>query len=111
MRVAQDAVLPETCDIRRPVSVADGYGAQTLTFPASGSAAACRLGAPRSQQERVIADRLSPLSAYTVTLPAGTDVLETDNIVTDSRTLRVVGIMRDSYETAVRVVAAEVGNE
>jgi len=108
MRDTQYEALPETATIRRTTETSDGMGGRQ---PATSDVGVtpCRL-APlgQSAQERVIAERLTGMTAYVATLPAGTDVRMEDEISIGARVLRVIAVLGRSYETARRVVCVEM---
>ena len=108
MRATLNASLPDTCEISRVTLEPDGAGGQTETWETIVTVA-CRVApSGRSPQERVIAERLSNESTWTLTLPAETDVQAGDRIVVGTRTFRVAGVLTRSFETARRVVCSEV---
>jgi head-tail adaptor len=108
MRATQEEALQDTCTIQGDTEVSDGLGGFTKTS-VTVATTVCRVGPTgRSPEERVIADRVSPVQTYTITLPALTSVLEKHRVVTGGRTFEVVGVVRHTYETARRCVCVEV---
>jgi head-tail adaptor len=118
IRADQELLMPDSGQISRRTLTSDGMGGQTESWAAQGTAKACRIGTGgRSAEERRIAERVGAVMSYVVTLPAGTDITEADRIVvtpsalsavSGTRTLEVVGIVRDSVGTCVRAVCVEV---
>jgi len=108
MRATQEEALPDTCVISRATLTADGAGGQTETW-ATVATVACRVAAMGGRgAERLIADRLSAVTPYVVTLPAETDVEPEDRIVIGTRTLEVAAVLAiEGWETARRVAAVE----
>ncbi len=108
MREAAEAALPDTAQIRRRTLTPDGAGGHTESW-STVTTVACRV-APlgRSPDERVIAERLTATSAWTITLPALTDVQPADQIVVGTRVFGVAGALVRSEEITRRVVCVEV---
>jgi len=108
MRSMQAQGLPETVIIQRCSLESDGAGGSVETWTEAGSVGG-RIGLiGKSEQERMIAERLGISQGYMVTLPAGTDIGEQDRLTIDGRTFEVVGVVRGSWETARRAVCKEV---
>ncbi len=109
MRATQDMALPSSCAISRVALTSDGAGGQTESW-STNATVSCRLGAlGNSGAERVIAERLTSVTPFVVTLPAGTDVLPKDRIVVDGRAFEVVVVLdKAAWETARRVAVTEV---
>jgi head-tail adaptor len=106
MRATQAAALPESATITRFTFVSDGMGGQIET-PAVAGTPACRVG-PGKASERVIAGRLTVVTVFPVTFPAGTDVRSSDRITVGTRTFEVIGDGAHALETARRVECVEV---
>jgi hypothetical protein len=108
MGATQALTLTETGTITRYAVVDDGAGGVTRGA-ATATTLACRIGpAGKSGEERLIAERVAPQMAYTLTFAAGADVRESDTIVVGSRSFEVAGVVRHTFETARRVVCTEV---
>jgi len=107
LRAMQERNMPETVTRRRHVLTDDGHGG--FNSADSDGTTSGRIGPTgRSPEEQMIAARVSGKQVYTVTVPAGFDVIEADQLIVGSRTFEVVGVVRRSYETARRVVVVEV---
>ncbi len=107
MRTTQEAALPDTCVRSRPQYSSDGRGGQTVGTP-NTTTFACRI-APTSGRELEVAARLTSAVAYTVTLPAGSDVRAEDSLAVGGRTLQVIAVLAGgAWETARRVLCVEV---
>ncbi len=108
MRSTLNSSLPDTAQVQRKSLTSDGAGGFTETW-ATVATMACRVApSGQSPQERVIAERLTAMSTWTVTLPAGTDVQPADRVVVGSRTFEVVAALARSEEIARRIVCTEV---
>ena len=108
MQTVQEDAQPATATIQRFTRVSDGAGGQTETW-ATASTASCRVApSGRAPEERAIAERMSAVSIWTLTLPADTSVLVADRIAVGTRTFEVVAALARSYETARRVICTEV---
>ena len=107
MRATLDASLPDTATVSRDTEVSDGAGGWTVTTATSGPVA-CRV-APAGGREAVIAGKLDSVAAWTITLPALTDVTAKDRIVVGARTFEVAAVLGPrSWEIARRVLCLEI---
>jgi len=108
MRATLNASLPDSCQVSRKTTTSDGAGGQTESW-GTVVTVACRVSPTgQSPQERAIADRLSGVSVWTITLPANTDVTIADRLVIGARAFEVAGVLARSYEVSRRVVCVEV---
>lgn len=109
LRVAHREALPETATIRRMTEASDGMGGRRKMPATLSVELPCRL-APlgQSAQERIIAERLTGVTAYVATLPAESDVQMEDELEIRGHTLRVIAILGSSFETARRVACMEM---
>lgn len=107
MRTQQAAALPDAAEIWRYTSADDGAGGQLQTWAKLADTTG-RVGAPSSPAERAIAERLTGVVTYTVTLPYNTTITSRDRVKISGRTFEVVGPVNGSWETARRVVCVEV---
>lgn len=107
-RAVQTGNLPDTAIISRYTSASDGAGGVTETWAAVGTAD-CRLASGGlTAAERAVAEKLSAVSTWIVTLPQGTSVTEKDRIAISSRTFEVASVGAWSYESASRALCVEV---
>lgn len=107
MRTVQEAALPDSCTRSRPNLSSDGRGGQIVGTPDT-KAFACRV-APTTGREAEVAARLTSQVSYTVTLPAGSDVLAEDTLSVGGRVLQVIAVLAGgAWETARRVLCVEV---
>lgn len=109
MRAQAESAMPETVEIRRKTEVGDGAGGFTEQWSVIATVSG-RIAPTGSQpQERVVAEKLSVVSPWTVTLPAGVDVTVSDRLVIGGRTLEAVAVLAPrSWEISRRVLCAEV---
>lgn len=108
MRIELEKSLPDSCQIQRATKVSDGAGGSTETW-ATVATVACRIGPTgRQPEERAIADRLTNLTSWTLTVPALTDARVSDRLVVGSRVFEVAGVLARSHEIARRIVCIEV---
>ena len=108
MRSTLDDSLPDTAQVQRKTLTGDGAGGYTESW-ATVATVACRVApSGQSPQERVIAERLTATSTWTLTIPALTDVQPADRIVVGAQTFDVVAALARSEEIARRVVCVEV---
>jgi len=103
MRAAQQLTMLTACYVRRKSSTTDSQGGHTTTN--SDTATVCRI-APTGGDEAEIAAKLEAVTAYTITLPYGTDVLASDEIVIGSTVYAIRAVLDGGdMATAVRVIA------
>ncbi len=108
MRATLDASLPDTAEIRRRTLASDGAGGYTEAWNLVVTAA-CRLAPTgRLPQERLIAERVSNASTWTLAVSAGTDVQVGDQVTVGARILEVAAVLARSDEIALRVIVTEV---
>lgn len=107
LRAEQTASLDKSCAVRTYAATvidAEGGGDPTST----DMTVACRVGNPTAQ-ERIIASRMGQAMDNVVTLPFGTVVASTSQIVVDSATYEIVGTNDgQSNQAAVRVMVKRV---
>lgn len=107
MRKTQELNLPETVYIQRltVTNGADGWHEAWDTVATVNG----RLGEPKGEMEKSIASTVVAGKVWVITLPVGTDVLDTDQIQISSKNYRIhwtnVG---KSHATALRVIVTEV---
>jgi head-tail adaptor len=108
IRIVQNLALPDAAQIRRKTEVNSALGVEE-TWANHGSPVACRIGRiDRQPEERAIVERVGALVGYTVTLPASTDVTEADRLIISSRTFEIIGVIKKSYETALKLICVEM---
>lgn len=108
MRAQATASLDQSCILRTfAASTVDAEGGDTPGV-ATDTTVACRKATP-SGREREIASRLGKEVDVVFTLPYGTTVPDTAQIVHSSGTFEKVDVnLRQSYQTAVRVAGKQV---
>lgn len=109
MRETAELTFDRTCQIMRDRTPAgDGKGGTKRTRTAAGSPTPCRIGLVTPAMQALLDEtRVRSRSVRTVTLPAGTAVLSTDQLVIDGVTYDAVEIAGGgSVQSALRVVVA-----
>ena len=107
MRATQDSNLPETAYIQRQTITngADGWSEAWTTV----STVNARLGEPKGELEKAVASTITVGKVNVITLPVGTDVLDTDQIQISGTNYRVHWTNKDkSHITALRVIVTAV---
>ena len=100
LRAEQNKLLPETGDIKRR-NFQNGLQGDFEFWSRNNP---CRL-TPGFGVWRESADRFQGITAFTLTLPWGTDIKAGDKIIVGSRTFEVRdALIPKSYDTAVRVL-------
>lgn len=107
MRATAAEALPEACEVWRVAQAESSNGGLTPTRTKLETTH-CRVGKTNRPGELLIAERRSVATPYTVTLPWNSAARERDEIVSGGRTLRVIGAIRGSWDTALRCVCEEV---
>jgi hypothetical protein len=94
MRVELEQTLPGTAIISPRTLLLDGQGGETWSYAAGGTFPA-RLSPESSlrQAEAVAAGRVAEMSSWMLTLPAGTLITETDQVLYDGVTYEVNEVM------------------
>lgn len=111
MQTTLTASLPDTCQVRRNTPVTDGAGGETDAW-ANQPAVTCRVS-PLARSDRLaeipVADRIAAVSSWIITLPAGTDVTEKDQLLSGGRTFQVASVLGPrSWEIGRRVLVQQV---
>lgn len=110
LRALVAATSPDVFTIVRTPLVADGMGGSTPGTPTT-TTGNCRV-APLGQntpQEREYAERFTGETLWTITLPAGTDVTNQDQITVGALTYEVIGVLGPrSYEVRRRVICRKL---
>lgn len=103
------ATLPDTCVILRPTAgTSDGAGGYIGGTVNAAGTVVCRV-APLQASEQVIAGQEGAVSAWTISMPALTDVRATDRIQCGATLYEVAGVVGPrSNELARRVFAKAV---
>lgn len=114
LRSVVATALPDTAAIERLTQVVDANGSTTDTY-ATASTVACRVSRIGTDvEERVLANRITGRSAFTVYLPYDADARETDRLAVTSadsafaaQTYEVVGVLAPTtWGVHVRCVCA-----
>lgn len=122
-RAVQTMALTDLCRVLRKTETIGEAGGRKATWAVQVNDCKGRIGnAGRSSEERIVAERIAPKLAYTITLPYGSDALPGDRIEfpsawpvmttpmdkDDGRSFEVVSVLRPTLETARRCVCFEV---
>ena len=108
MRTAQEAALTEICTRERTPLVNDGQGGYTKGTPTAISLA-CRVSSRGLPQEYLHLSAAIGKEFRMVTVPHGSDVLRTDDLVIGGVTHRVIGYASaGEWATALRLVCEVV---
>jgi hypothetical protein len=109
MQVTLDASLPDTATVYRVARTSDDAGGYTDAWAAAGSAVACRISPVSSGRELAVAAKLTSVSPWVLTLPAGTNVTTADQLRTSTRTFEVLAPLAPrSWEISRRVICEEI---
>ncbi len=108
LRARMTATLPDACTISRNTPVSDGAGGWSAAW-ATVATTVCSIAPTGNQpQERAIAERLTNIVSYTVTLPYDTSLTAKDRIVVGARTFEVAGVLVRTQQISQRCVCSEV---
>lgn len=110
LQAAAALALDTTANIEREsISGSDGYGQQTLTWPAIATGVAAGLATPSAPLLQQYADYIGTFQAWVVKFAEGQDVKEKDRVVINGMTLTVQAqLAPHSYQTLTRVLAVKV---
>lgn len=112
LRASADAALPDLAAVARLTAAQDGRGGQSQSYAthiASVRARVAPAGGTGREAEEVNARRLGIVAPWVVTLPHGTDVIETDRIGINGMLLEVTLLdARRSDHVSLRVGCKEL---
>lgn len=108
MRVTLDLSLPDLAEVTRATSTSDGRGGRTMVWVTVASVP-CRVAPDTTRAEGTVADVVTNVQRWMLTMPSGTNVLPDDRISVGTRTFEVVAIRSArSFEVSCRVIGVEV---
>ena len=114
-REAAKTLLPELCTIQREAAASDGQGGQTYTWTNHATGVACHLSMAskvitQGGEQMTAAARVMQETRWLITLPAGTDLDQTDRIIitTMNRTFQVTEVVDQSWQLVSRALCAEI---
>src|SRR5579863_5154175 len=97
-----------SCAVTRPALTSDGAGGSSATYSAVATVP-CNLAQPSQQLLQAYDYLIGSLSAWVVGVPVGSDIQANDHLAVNGLVLQVhVVLDPKSYETRMRVLAAEV---
>lgn len=106
MRSTQEQHMLETVYIQRLVRTDDNSGGWYESWQTVQETKG-RIGIPTSA-ELAIAGSLNAVNSFTITLPADTDLLETDQLQISGVEYRINAILKRSQKTALRVLVTQI---
>lgn len=110
MRGTAESALPDTATLERLTSTSDGGGGFTEAWATQGAAIPCRIAPLGGGEGGNAGGRVSDETSHVVSLPAETDVTESDRLVIAGRTYEVTVVReRGEWEISRRVEAKEAG--
>lgn len=105
-----ELALADTAVIERAAWASDGEGGQTATW-ATHATVPAMLSGVGSADEQEIGEGVRAVVSWTVSVPVGTDVVASDRVVINGKTLEVVGVIGGrTYAALARVLCSEVGD-
>ncbi len=109
MRAVQEMALPDVCTRTRPTYTKDGLGGRVESGEDTLENIPCRISVLRWPRDIFRANGSALRVSTVVTVPNGTDVVETDRLEVVGRTWEVVGFMSiGAWETALRCLCMEM---
>ncbi len=109
MRTTQNMALPNVCTRKRTSYVADGIGGRVPDSVDELSGIPCRKSVLGRPVDYMVNGVLAGSTDKVITLPQGSDVVETDYLEIDSTVFEVVGFMSTGeWETALRCLCVVV---
>ena len=110
LQATANSALDLSIQVKRPAKTSDGQGGFTETFNNVGSPIKGNLAQPTGGQMQNYGYIIGPLATWMVRVPVGTNLQINDRLVVAGQTLRVQVLLQpQSYQTAERVLASEVG--
>lgn len=106
MRAAAGLFLPETATVLTHGQASDGGGGRSSTYTPSVTVPA-RLAHAGGGETGTQGDRISDETTHIITLPAGTQVTESDRIRIGTTDYDITAIRQASYEVTRRVEVKE----
>lgn len=104
--------MPDTVVVERVTLTADGAGGHTESWAAIGTVTGRLMPITRNAGEPVTGGQPASTSYWWATLPTGTDVTESDRLVTGSRSFEVTRVnITQSWQTAVRCECIALNRE
>lgn len=108
MQATANAALDQTITIKRGAKTSDGAGGSSLVWNTIATVSG-NLAQPSGQLMQNYDYLIGTTTTWMVRVPVGTNVLENDQLVIGSLTLKVQAILQpQSYQTSTRLLAAEV---
>lgn len=108
-RKTQEMNLPETAYLQRVSMIDDGQGGFVEGAVETYATSPARLGEPKGELEREAASSIQSGKVNVITLPAGTSILDTDQIQINGVNYKIHWMNKDkSHLTALRVMVTEV---
>lgn len=107
MRDVAERTMTDECAITRAVETRDNQGGVITDWdnPEIVATVACRVAPTDARAvEREVGGQIQPQSAWTVTVPAETDVRSTDRIESDGHTYHVVKAIHRTLEIERAVI-------
>lgn len=111
-RERAEAALPDTLGVVRRTSESDGGLGYTEVWATVEVDVPCRvleLGEGRADREAELAGMVRAEGSHIVRVPIGTEVIDSDRLVWDGRTLEVSKVLHRSLATVLSLVCMEVG--
>jgi hypothetical protein len=91
MRAEINHLLPDTCTILSVTRTSNGSGGFTESMGTVSAGVACRLDF-MSGSEAIVAQALTPLSRWELTVPTGTSITQTSRILIGGNTYNVLSV-------------------
>lgn len=108
IQAAASASFDQPCVVKRATDTQDTTGYTTHPWTTVTTTTA-RMAVPTGSYMQMIADKLSDLKTWLVSLPVGTSVQQNDLLIVGGQTLTVQTVFApQSYQASVRLLASEV---
>ena len=108
MKTVQEDHLPDLVSVLRSKRISDGAGGWNEAWGTASTVSGRIAPADWRPQEPNLAGRLTATQRYVITLPVGTDVVETDRLQIAGRQFGIISVQRRSQATALRLICEEV---
>lgn len=105
-RALQEMTMTQEAEVLRSSVIVDDMGMSSSSPDSVVGTTKCRV-APGGQRESVVAGRLIGVGTWRVTLPATSDVRQTDRLRIDGRVYEVLSILAPATFETARVCVCE----
>ena len=108
LRADLEQLLTDSAQILRATATSDGAGGQTLAWNAVATVKAMLAPAQYKPEERLVADRVTVVQQWVLSVPVSTDIQAADRVLVAGRQYEVVAVLTRSIMFLKRVLLVEM---